>query len=57
VLTFCRQGLGVTWSIFAPEGKQDLHAYGLPAVGIYGGMEGGLQITALAGFAELRTNA
>lgn len=43
-LPYQRQGLGFTWSFFTPKDKQDVHVHGLPAVEIYGVMEGRLQI-------------
>jgi hypothetical protein len=43
-LPYHRQGLGFTWSFFTPKDKQDLHVHGLPAVEIYGILEGRLQL-------------
>jgi hypothetical protein len=43
-LPYQRQGLGFTWSFFTPKDKQDVHVHGLPAVEIYGVMEGRLQL-------------
>lgn len=43
-LPYQRQGLGFTWSFFTPKDKQDVHVHGLPAVEIYGVLEGTLQI-------------
>ncbi len=43
-LPYHRQGLGFTWSFFTPKDKQDLHVHGLPAVEIYGVLEGRLQL-------------
>jgi hypothetical protein len=39
-LPYQRQGLGFTWSFFTPKDKQDIHVHGLPAVEIYGVIEG-----------------
>lgn len=43
-LPYQRQGLGFTWSFFTPKDKQDVHVHGLPAVEIYGVLEGRLQL-------------
>lgn len=43
-LPYQKQGLGFTWSFFTPKDKQDVHVHGLPAVEIYGILEGRLQI-------------
>ena len=43
-LPYQKQGLGFTWSFFTPKDKQDVHVHGLPAVEIYGVLEGRLQI-------------
>lgn len=43
-LAYQRQGLGFTWSFFTPKDKQDVHVHGLPAVEIYGVVEGTLQV-------------
>jgi hypothetical protein len=43
-LPYHRQGLGFTWSFFTPKDRQDLHVHGLPAVEIYGVIEGRLQL-------------
>jgi len=43
-LAYQKQGLGFTWSFFTPKDKQDVHVHGLPAVEIYGVIEGRLQI-------------
>jgi mannose-6-phosphate isomerase-like protein (cupin superfamily) len=43
-LPYQKQGLGFTWSFFTPKDKQDVHVHGLPAVEIYGVIEGRLQI-------------
>jgi hypothetical protein len=43
-LPYQRQGFGFTWSFFTPKDKQDVHVHGLPAVEIYGVLEGHLQI-------------
>ncbi len=43
-LPYHRQGLGFTWSFFTPRDKQDLHVHGLPAVEIYGVMDGRLML-------------
>lgn len=43
-LPYQRQGLGFTWSFFTPKDGQDVHVHGLPAVEIYGVLEGRLQI-------------
>jgi len=43
-LPYQKQGLGFTWSFFTPRDKQDVHVHGLPAVEIYGVMEGRLQL-------------
>jgi mannose-6-phosphate isomerase-like protein (cupin superfamily) len=43
-LPYQRQGFGFTWSFFTPKDKQDVHVHGLPAVEIYGVLEGRLQI-------------
>lgn len=43
-LPYHKQGLGFTWSFFTPKDKQDLHVHGMPAVEIYGVMEGRLQL-------------
>lgn len=43
-LPYQRQGLGFTWSFFTPKDRQDIHVHGLPAVEIYGVMEGRLQL-------------
>lgn len=37
-------GLGFTWSFFTPKDKQDIHVHPLPAVEIYGVVEGRLQL-------------
>jgi len=39
-LPYQRQGLGFTWSFFTPKDKQDIHLHGMPAVEIYGIIEG-----------------
>ena len=39
-----KQGLGFTWSFFTAKDKQDVHVHGLPAVEIYGVIEGRLQL-------------
>lgn len=39
-----KQGLGFTWSFFTPKDRQDVHVHGLPAVEIYGVIEGRLQL-------------
>ena len=43
-LPYQRQGLGFTWSFFTPKDTQDVHVHGLPAVEIYGVIEGRLQV-------------
>lgn len=43
-LPYQKQGLGFTWSFFTPKDKQDIHVHGLPAVEIYGVIEGRLGI-------------
>lgn len=43
-LPYQRQGLGFTWSFFTPRDKQDIHVHGLPAVEIYGVVDGRLQL-------------
>jgi hypothetical protein len=43
-LPYQKQGLGFTWSFFTPKDKQDVHVHSLPAVEIYGVLEGRLQI-------------
>ena len=43
-LPYQKQGLGFTWSFFTPKDKQDVHVHGLPAVEIYGVLEGRLQL-------------
>jgi hypothetical protein len=43
-LAYQRQGLGFTWSFFSPRDTQDLHVHGMPAVEIYGVLEGRLQL-------------
>jgi hypothetical protein len=43
-LPYQKQGLGFTWSFFTPKDKQDVHVHGLPAVEIYGILEGRLQL-------------
>jgi mannose-6-phosphate isomerase-like protein (cupin superfamily) len=43
-LPYQKQGLGFTWSFFTPKDKQDVHVHGLPAVEIYGVIEGRLQV-------------
>lgn len=43
-LPYQRQGLGFTWGFFTPRDKQDIHVHGLPAVEIYGVLEGRLQL-------------
>jgi len=43
-LPYQKQGLGFTWSFFTPKDKQDVHVHGLPAVEIYGVMEGRFQL-------------
>jgi hypothetical protein len=43
-LPYQRQGLGFTWSFFTHKDKQDLHVHGMPAVEIYGVLEGRLQL-------------
>jgi mannose-6-phosphate isomerase-like protein (cupin superfamily) len=43
-LPYQKQGLGFTWSFFTPRDKQDIHVHGLPAVEIYGVIEGRLQV-------------
>lgn len=43
-LPYQRQGFGFTWSFFTPKDKQDVHVHGIPAVEIYGVLEGRLQI-------------
>lgn len=43
-LPYQKQGLGFTWSFFTPKDKQDVHVHGMPAVEIYGVMEGRLQL-------------
>jgi hypothetical protein len=39
-LPYQKQGLGFTWSFFSPKDKQDVHVHGLPAVEIYGILDG-----------------
>jgi len=43
-LPYQRQGLGFTWSFFTPKDKQDLHVHSMPAVEIYGVIEGTMQL-------------
>ena len=43
-LPYQKQGLGFTWSFFTSKDKQDVHVHGLPAVEIYGVLQGRLQI-------------
>ena len=43
-LPYQKQGLGFTWSFFTPKDKQDVHVHGLPAVEIYGVIQGRLQV-------------
>jgi len=43
-LPYQRQGLGYTWSFFTPKDTQDIHVHPLPAVEIYGVIEGRLQL-------------
>ena len=43
-LPYQKQGLGFTWSFFTPRDLQDVHVHSLPAVEIYGVLEGTLQI-------------
>jgi hypothetical protein len=43
-LAYQKQGLGFTWSFFTAKDKQDVHVHGLPAVEIYGVIEGRLQL-------------
>jgi hypothetical protein len=43
-LPYQKQGLGFTWSFFSPKDKQDVHVHGLPAVEIYGILEGKFQL-------------
>ena len=43
-LPYQKQGLGFTWSFFTPKDLQDVHVHGLPAVEIYGVLEGRLQL-------------
>jgi hypothetical protein len=43
-LAYQKQGLGFTWSFFTPKDTQDVHVHGLPAVEIYGVIEGRLQV-------------
>jgi hypothetical protein len=43
-MPYQKQGLGFTWSFFTPRDKQDVHVHGLPAVEIYGVIEGRLQL-------------
>jgi hypothetical protein len=43
-LPYQKQGLGFTWSFFTPKDTQDVHVHGLPAVEIYGVIEGRLQV-------------
>lgn len=43
-LPYQKQGLGFTWSFFTPKDRQDVHVHGLPAVEIYGVLEGRLQL-------------
>lgn len=43
-LPYQKQGLGFTWSFFSPKDKQDVHVHGLPAVEIYGILEGSFQL-------------
>jgi hypothetical protein len=43
-LPYQKQGLGFTWSFFTPKDKQVVHVHGLPAVEIYGVLEGRLQL-------------
>jgi hypothetical protein len=43
-LPYQRQGFGFTWSFFTPKDKQDLHLHGLPAVEIYGILQGRFQL-------------
>jgi hypothetical protein len=39
-----KQGLGFTWSFLTPKDTPDVHVHGLPAVEIYGVLEGRLQL-------------
>lgn len=39
-LAYQKQGFGFTWSFFTPKDKQDIHVHGIPAVEIYGILEG-----------------
>lgn len=43
-LPYQKQGLGFTWSFFTPKDRQDVHVHGLPAVEIYGVIQGRLQV-------------
>jgi len=43
-LPYQKQGLGFTWSFFSPKDKQDVRVHGLPAVEIYGILEGQFQL-------------
>jgi hypothetical protein len=43
-LPYQKQGLGFTWSFFTYKDKQDVHVHGLPAVEIYGILEGTLML-------------
>jgi hypothetical protein len=43
-LPYQRQGLGFTWSFFSPKDQQDVHVHGLPAVEIYGILDGKFQL-------------
>jgi len=43
-LAYQKQGLGFTWSFFTPKDPQDVHVHGMPAVEIYGILEGRLQL-------------
>lgn len=43
-LPYQKQGLGFTWSFFTPKDTQDVHVHSLPAVEIYGVIEGRLQV-------------
>ncbi len=39
-LSYQKQGFGFTWSFFTPKDKQDIHVHGIPAVEIYGILDG-----------------
>lgn len=39
-LAYQKQGLGFTWSFFTFKDRQDVHVHGMPAVEIYGILEG-----------------